>query len=1074
MFLPPLLSLWLAAHAPIHQDLRSVRPPAEFAQAGGELVRSGRTEREGGIEDAYKYMLGRHVKADGTVDLTALPKAVQHRDMMPLSRELAPGAVWQELGPKNYGGSTLRGVGIPPQNGCAVCVAYAPSQPATLYVGAMDGGVWKSADSGAHWTPLSDTWPHMGVSALAVDPKDPNTVYAGAGNFLYLFYNYGGGVMKSTDGGSTWHSYGTAQFGNDVVDSIVVDPKNSNIVTAGVTGADSTQTGIFRSTDSGQTWTQVQVTGSINVIDIDPAGKYWASGVNSTEWSYGALILLTSTNQGLTWTPAPSVPPAGSQSRDFYVASSRQTSGTVYAVVPDDESVWKTTTGGTSWNRINSNASGFPVYLTDGPSNWAQGWYDCYIKTAVVPSTKADAVIVGLITVAVSNDGGASWTDISQSYDPNNATAHPDQHGFCLNPTKPQEFLLANDGGVYRVNADTGYNSFTFAPLNANLAITQIYQLAVHPTNPLYVLAGLQDDGTADSRSNFSAWSEAYTGDGGFSAYDVTHHLQYAEAAPYLEFVAQEALGTSNATNIAGGLSGYAVFLGPLAYGQFSNLFYAGADQVFRWDRTQWQGSQVEKHNGIVNDAYTAMEISPANENIMYAGSYFGGLWASSDAGLTWTEVDTGANQNLPDGVITEISSSPLNPSDILVTVGGTGHGHLMHCTNAFASNATRQWLVADGSGTTALPNITTNSVVRDPNSPATKWYIADDAGVFVTADAGAHWANMGSPQGLPDTLAEDLKVDTHNGYLFCATYGRGAWRIPLSVTPAFTSVQVVPNKVPSGIATVGWLSANGIVPSGGLAVNLSSSNSSLVKVPASATIPAAQPWSSFPITIGSVNALTNVTLTATSGSITKTALVQLEPVKIAKLVSPTAVISGNTANCTVYLNAKAPSTGTTVNLSVGSPLSGTTPVTVPAGAIYKTFSIKCADIASGSTPNVSVSANGSNQTNPVSVKPADIYEVGAPSAVVDNGFPSVKGGSPIQIEVLLNGLAPPSTGASIAITTSNNGVIPPPSVNALIAAGNRAKSFYLNTKTVGVKTAVTVRGTYSGKFAQVTVYVLP
>ena len=141
-----------------------------------------------------------------------------------------------------------------------VAVAADPFNPLVFYFGATGGGVWKTIDAGTHWENVSDPFFNTAaVGALAVAPSDPNVIYAGTGESCFQSNeSHGDGVYKSTDGGQTWTNVGLRDTRH--IAKIRIHPADPNLVyvaALGHTWGPNSQRGIYRSKDGGQTWEQV-------------------------------------------------------------------------------------------------------------------------------------------------------------------------------------------------------------------------------------------------------------------------------------------------------------------------------------------------------------------------------------------------------------------------------------------------------------------------------------------------------------------------------------------------------------------------------------------------------------------------------------------------------------------------------------------------------------------------------------------------------------------------------------------------------------------------------------------------
>ena len=163
----------------------------------------------------------------------------------------------------------------PFRGGRTRAAAGVPSQPNVFYIGQVNGGVWKSDDYGRTWNPIFDDQPTQSIGAIAVAPSDPNIIYVGSGEGLHRpDLSVGNGIYKSTDAGKTWTHLGLRD--GQQIPALAVDPRDPNRVFAAVLGhpyGPNEERGIFRSTDGGQTWQKVlykdENTGGSDV-EIDP------------------------------------------------------------------------------------------------------------------------------------------------------------------------------------------------------------------------------------------------------------------------------------------------------------------------------------------------------------------------------------------------------------------------------------------------------------------------------------------------------------------------------------------------------------------------------------------------------------------------------------------------------------------------------------------------------------------------------------------------------------------------------------------------------------------------------------
>jgi len=769
---------------------------------------------------------------------------------------------WRFLGPTNLDIPYRIYYGQRPINGRVNALAYHPTDANTYYLGGANGGVWKTTDAGATWMPLSDTWPLMGVNAIAISHANPDIVLVGTGDFNG-FDVAGFGIMRTTDGGATWTNVGQAQFGSNRIRRILFDPDNANIALAhGSSG------GIFRSTDAGQTWTQVHSTS--NSWSEMSFGADDGSG-NRRLYAGGQGVLRRSDDRGLTWT---NLTLPGSGGGTIGVAASPVNYNTVYLLRSGNESVYKSTDGGNTWTNVTNN---FP-----GGYNWSQSWYDWHIhcsKRTDGAGGFVDVVYVGLIDVVQSPDGGATWRSIGggktggNTWNPTysgNAITHNDQHSFAINPNDPNQVLIGNDGGVYRMNFIVGDPStpaddnVSYSILNANLGITQFYRIAVHPTNANYVMGGTQDNASPHSFGDIANWGNPGAGDGCGCA---IHPFN-----PNIQFDSSQFHGLSRTNNayassfsIRPNFSGHSTpFIGIMRLDQNTgNHLYVNTQWLNRYDvqNNTWTmkvGNVQLGNGGIISE----IAVAPGDSNRIACGAS-GALHITTDFGVTWREIGrVGQSGGLPNRTVKGISYNPNNLNEMVVTVSGTGSGHVWRCADTSA--ATPVWVDVSGN----LPNIPTNTVVRHPDDPESTWYVGTDVGCWMTTDAGATWVDITTPWGLPRTQVSEMVMNPLTRTITAGTFGRGMWQLDLG-TQVIDSISMNPNPIFAGDSSTGTVVLRNPAPTGGAIVTLTSSDGR-VTVPASITIPEGDSSGTF--TANSVFSSTpfTATITATYGGESK------------------------------------------------------------------------------------------------------------------------------------------------------------------------------------------------------------
>jgi photosystem II stability/assembly factor-like uncharacterized protein len=629
--------------------------------------------------------------------------------------------------------------------------AVDPTNPSTVYLGAADGGVWKTTDGGQHWVPLTDTQPSLSIGSLALDPNNPSTIYAGTGEPFTGDSFPGVGILKSTDGGQTWTNI-QGPFVNGHIGGIAVDPNNSQNVLAAFEG------GVERSTDGGNTWTQVFNT-EPNTVVFDPKNPGVAYGSDLSS-------VFKSTDSGATWTRILSENAADG------LSSIAVSGSTLYAFF-DDSTLFKSTNAGATWTKIPAPGSPF-----------CQGQCNYNLIVGASP-TNPNVVYVGSINMYHSNDGGVTWGLDSSS--------HSDNHAIAFSPDGSTVYV-GNDGGAWAAPAGTAANStIPWTNLNNTLATLQFYRgISIAAGNPNLGLGGTQDNET-ERYNGTTTWSGVIGGDGFATAIN--------------PFNQQIMYGSLQNANLFRSTDGGASFsnIGPFTNGRF--------DTLLAMDPSAPQHLYTDPGTGFVfqsNDAGTTwtsispqqnfignIAVAPADSNTVYAVTNVGVAVtrnALAGTGSTWS------NFSSPDGLGAEqIVVDPHDPTIAYAARTRLIGPRLFRITGAGAT-----WTDISGN----LPFIGVFDIVVDPDQ-ANTLYAGTGIGVFSSTDGGATWNTL--VQGLPRAGVESLALDSSTRILRAATHGRSMWDLQLPPGPGtgtgtLTGTVVnIANNAPIAGATVSF-----------------------------------------------------------------------------------------------------------------------------------------------------------------------------------------------------------------------------------------------------------------------------
>jgi hypothetical protein len=745
-------------------------------------------------------------------------------------------AAWTSVGP-----TTITNGDVPGKNDVAsriTGIATDPTNPNLYYVSSANGGVFRTTDGGATWTPLTDLAPTLATGAIAIAPSNPNVIYVGLGDATVAFASftatdttdnfYGRGILRSLDGGVTWTLLGT-QFDGQTIAKIAVSPTDPGtllvaINTDGENANNTKPTGIFRSTDGGITWTLQ--TANISTDDIyddliyNPANPLQAfASITSINNGQGGIY--QTIDGGLLWTNFTtnnidfgkiSLAISTAASGDLFFSLESNYSGDLggaypYPYYPGYAGEFDTTSGALTLFTV-------PIY-----SN-ARGFYD---NSIAVSQTDPNVIYLGGSTdgttdgngnalngVLESTDGGQTFTDITVGSSGNNGPA-PSAH--VLTVTASGQLLDGTDAGVWKLTSGTSA-TVTWSDLNAGLNDNEITSVALAPTNVGQLVAGGYTNGTLTADGS-TTWTVASDDPTGYVAIDPTNsQIEYASSPATSDFFSKSTNGgtsfTASDTGITpgGGQTFPPFVIDPTNHNRLllgTDGVYESVDAGAAWAEIGIPGGGGFNPN---DDPVTAVATRTGGVGgaSIYAATYSvadgGEIFVSHDDGATWTEIDlptTNLDPNNTDpltlaGQIDKIVVDNVNSDTAYVVEDGFNPGETVvgTDTNAVTTYNGQHVFETNDGGTdwrdisSNLPNAPYHALAVLPtgqNGYQHTLYVGGDDGVFVSFDDGYDWHPLAP--GLPDVQVDDLEIDTTNGILAAATYGRGVYEISTAVPNA-------------------------------------------------------------------------------------------------------------------------------------------------------------------------------------------------------------------------------------------------------------------------------------------------
>ena len=763
--------------------------PSAMAEPQSPAPRKG-SENEGAEElgmlrGRAQWWFERHRGPDGTVPWNARGKALAQLSANTRSGLLKvkrPGAA-----PQAIEGDTWLPIGPRPivdgaydYAGRITALATLPGSPDVVYAGAAQGGVWKTTDGGTVWTPLTDGQDSLAIGAIAIDPSNTDVVYVGTGEANQSCDSYYGiGLLKTTDGGTTWTHLGASTFQNTSIAKIVVHPTiSSTLWVANGSGAAGFRCygvggtfGVWKSTDGGTSWAQVlgsaQTGDNRAVHDLlrsptDPNVLYaaadgsgiWKTIDGGTSWVKLAGGLPTVNVGRLDIGIHPLLPNV------VYVIAENASNGSQLGT-------YKSTDSGVTWTTLPIPSGSchywdFQDICSYTGGGGGQCWYDLVLEVQ-----SGTSVWAGGTAIFKTTNGGASWIDVCPQ------SVHVDQHAIAFG--SDGRVWIGNDGGVWA----SSNGGTSWVNKNGNLQITQFYPgAALDPSNYDRALGGAQDNGTPRMDGS-TAWDLTTFGDGAACVIDATSpHTTWYTSSQFLNInkTTDGGLSYSSAVNgLTDANTGAAPFIGQFrACPANSDVLIAGTNNV--WRTTDAAGMWAQNSPEPLDPSgalVVTLAFAPSDPTCgTYAvGTNAGRIFRTSDAGDTWQDV-TGT---LPGRALNDVVFAPADASVLYAAVSGFGGSHLYRTTDAHLPSPS--WFAIDA----GIPDAPINAVLVDPES-AGVIYAGSDLGLFKSDDGGASWSHQ--LNGIPKVAIYDLVADAGTRAIVAFTHGRGAFRLNLVCTP--------------------------------------------------------------------------------------------------------------------------------------------------------------------------------------------------------------------------------------------------------------------------------------------------
>jgi photosystem II stability/assembly factor-like uncharacterized protein len=679
-----------------------------------------------------------------------------------------------------FGGMRWREIG-PYRAGRTRALSGVPGQPATFYIGAVNGGVWKTTDAGQTWHPIFDDQPTGSIGAIAVAPSDPNIIYVGSGEGLPRpDLSYGDGVYQSTDAGKTWTHLGLRD--TQQIPQVAVDPRDPNRVFVAALGhpyGANEERGIFRSTDGGKTFKKVLYkdanTGGSDV-EIDPnnpdivyAGLWqtrqgpWENGA----WNGSSGGLFKSTDGGDTWNKVTGggLPDEISQV-DIAIAPSN--SNRIYATVATDRlvNIYRSDDAGKTWTKTTTDPR--PAERIGGGD----------LPVPKVDPKNPDVLYTCSTVVWKSSDGGKTWFGLR------GAPGGDDYQNMWINPNNPEVILLTSDqGAIVSENGGTSWSSWYNQPT------AQMYHVAIDNAFPYRACGGQQDSGSAcvpsrgdDGLITFHDWHPVGIEEYGYAAPDpldpdtvfggkiTSYNRRTGQIAEVEPKPMRDYRTLRTAPLVFSTADPHVLFFG-------ANTIWKTSDRGQNWTeispdltRKTWDTPKtVEPYADTPSAKPTqrgvvyALAPSPLDINQLWAGTDDGLIWQTSDGGKNWSNVTP--PELKPWWKVSIMDASHFDAQTAYAAINTLRlddmRPHLFR-----THDAGKTWTEIDN----GIPNGAPTDVIREDPKRKGLLFAGSETQVWVSFDDGDHWQSL--RLNMAATSIRDLQIKGDD--LIAGTHGRG------------------------------------------------------------------------------------------------------------------------------------------------------------------------------------------------------------------------------------------------------------------------------------------------------------
>jgi photosystem II stability/assembly factor-like uncharacterized protein len=694
-------------------------------------------------------------------------------------------------GKELFGNMTARHIGPALMSGRINDLEMHPTNTRIMYAGAAGGGVWKSVDGGATFSPIFDDYAQS-IGVVTLDPKDPDqTIWVGTGEtWTRNSVSIGNGLYHTTDGGSNWKAIPGFE-NSERIASVVIDPNNTDVVYVGVLGAlwsNSEDRGVYKTSDGGKTWSKILYinpsTGAGDVImDPNNSNILYASmwEFRRSAWGFtsgGAnSALYKSTDAGSTWNQIHKGFPSGDLGR-IAIAIAPSDNNILYSVLETNDKtkngLWKSTDAGQNWEHLNNDFG-----LVVRPF---------YFSRITVDPKNPDIVVKGGLSGSISRDGGKTFKNLGRM--------HSDIHDIAFHINDSDIMYTGTDGGFYR-----SWNGGTTFEIVENLPLSQFYHISVDDAEPYNVYGGLQDNGSWYGPSsspggvNARDWNSVGYGDGFRVLKHPTKNIIYSEMQGAQNVWRYDA--DRNRTKTVQPLQEKDKaklrfnWNAPMAVSAHSpDRFYMGSQFLHKsndmgdsWSiispdlTTNDAGKQNQSESGGLSvdnsgaenhtTIFTIAE-SPLDENVLWIGTDDGNVQVTKDGGKVWDNVTPNLTGIPANTWVYHIEASVHGKGTAYAVFDGHTHGDMKpYALKTTDYGKTWKNIISD--------DIEGNAFVRNIQEDYENedlLFLGTEFGLYVTINGGNNWSKF--TNNMPAVAIHFIDLQKKTNDIVMGTHGRG------------------------------------------------------------------------------------------------------------------------------------------------------------------------------------------------------------------------------------------------------------------------------------------------------------